>query len=218
MSRPPPLLISSSAPEVDTLPLIAHCILPNVSSRMVTSLPKLTTDESVLPLTLQKDASKAGNITTSVLSASPPPMEHRSALSSFEFTCTPLHADAFASALSDSCLNGHYPTLVHHIINGFLISLDMPSISENFIPPNHYKTAEEDEIIQTKLKSEVVLGHMSGPFTVEQAELFFSGPFRTAPLAIVPKPGVSLDHWHMVQNLSFRDRFGMSVWKKGWEL
>ena len=52
---------------------------------------------------------------------------------------------------------------------------------------------------------------MSGPFTVQQAEQFFGGPFQTAPLAIVPKLGAGPDHWHMVQNLSFRDEFGISV-------
>jgi hypothetical protein len=91
------------------------------------------------------------------------------------------------------------------------IGLNMPTVSQNFIPPNHYKTVEEDQIIQAKLTKEVNLGRMSGPFSIQQAERFFGGPFRTAPLAIVPKPGVGPDRWRMVQNLSFRDQFGMSV-------
>ena len=89
--------------------------------------------------------------------------------------------------------------------------MDMPTISVTFIPPNHYRTVEEDDIIQAKLDKEVALGRMSGPFTIQEAERFYGGPFRTAPLAIVPKPGDGPDQWRMVQNLSFRDEFGMSV-------
>ena len=52
---------------------------------------------------------------------------------------------------------------------------------------------------------------MSGPFTIQEAEHFYGGPFWTAPLAIVLKLGNGPDQWHMVQNLSFRDEFSMSV-------
>jgi hypothetical protein len=128
-----------------------------------------------------------------------------------DFSRSPLRAHVFASALENAHLTDQYPSLVHNIIHGFPIGLNMPHVSQNFLPQNHYKTVEEDQIIQAKLANEVNLGRMSGPFSVRQAESFFGGPFRTAPLAIVPKPGVGPDQWRMVQNLSFRDQFGMSV-------
>ena len=144
MSRPPPLLIASSVLEWDTLHFNAHFTQPNVGSEMVTLPQRLTIEESVLPSILQKDVSKAVNTTMFVPSVSHPLMEHRNAPTSFDFTLMPLQADAFATALSNSCLMHCYPSLIHHIVHGFLIGLNMPSVSENFILLNHYKTVEED--------------------------------------------------------------------------
>jgi hypothetical protein len=178
---------------------------------MALSSPKSTIGKFALHSIPQKDVTKDVSTTTSAPFVWPPPTVHKSAPLRSDYARTPLRAEAFASALQHAHLTHRYPSLVHDIIHGFPIGLHMPNVSQNFLPPNHYKTVEEDQIIQAKLTNEVTLGRMSGPFSVSQAEHFFGGPFRTAPLAIVPKPGLGPDPWRMVQNLSFRDHFGMSV-------
>jgi hypothetical protein len=204
-------LVAFSVPEGTILRRPAPFVPPSADTETVSSFPKPTIGRSVSTSILQKDATKVASTTTSALSASPPLTVLKNAPFVSSFAHTPLRAEAFASALDYAHLSDRYPSLVHNIIHGFPIGLDMPLVSQNFLPPNHYKTMEEDQIIQKKLSNEVILGRMSGPFSIRQAECFFGGPFRTAPLAIVPKPGVGPDQWRMVQNLSFRDQFGMSV-------
>jgi hypothetical protein len=146
MSSTPPLLVVSSVLEWDTLP---HPVLPthpSADTGMDLLFPKLTTVRSASLSTLQKDATKDVSITMSALSVLHPPTMLRNAPLS-EHAHTPLQANAFASALASNHLMIQYPDLVHNIIHGFPIGLDMPCISQNFLPPNHYKTSEEDGII-----------------------------------------------------------------------
>ena len=108
-------------------------------------------------------------------------------------------------------LLGRYPTLLSRITHGFPIALDLPPLTRTFTPPNHYKSQEDELIIQGKVDKEVAAGRMSGPFTTKQAHSFFGGHFRTCPLSLVPKPVPVGVAWRMVENFSFEDADGLSV-------
>lgn len=131
-----------------------------------------------------------------------------------ESVVTSLSAARFHYLLSQHHLLDLYPTLIQRITQGFPISLSLPTLSSSFLPPNHYRSTEDEAIIQEKVEAEVRAGRMSGPFTPGQAFEFFQGHFRTCPLALVPKAlpnGAPGKGWRMVENFSFEDGDRVSV-------
>ena len=62
------------------------------------------------------------------------------------------------------------------------------SLASTFIPPNHYTTKEDEEIIITKYAEEIKLGRISHGY--DQDELYsLIGHFWTAPLAVIDQGG-----------------------------
>ncbi|TFY75489.1 hypothetical protein EWM64_g8522, partial [Hericium alpestre] len=72
---------------------------------------------------------------------------------------------------------------------------------------------EHPEFIEEHIAEELATGHLSGPFSLSEAFLFFGGHFRTAPLGVVEKEPGS-EKWHMIRNLSAEDTYGNST--NGW--
>lgn len=65
--------------------------------------------------------------------------------------------------------------------------------------------------IDNYIAEEVLAGRMSGPYTMEEAYIFFGGHFRTAPLGLVEKAPAGSGKWRMVQNNSVLDNDGVST-------
>ncbi|TFY82967.1 hypothetical protein EWM64_g1051 [Hericium alpestre] len=119
---------------------------------------------------------------------------------------------AWESALKHAGLSSKYPTLVHNLIYGAPIG-NPPLLASTFIPPNMPNALEHPEFIEEHIAEELATGHLSGPFSLSEAFLFFGGHFCTAPLGVVEKePGSG--KWHMIRNLSAEDTYGNST--NGW--
>jgi hypothetical protein len=85
-----------------------------------------------------------------------------------------------------------------------------PPLTYTFIPENMPSALEHPLVIEAFLDEERVAGHVSGPYTIEEAFVFFGGHFCTAPMGLVEKePGSS--KWQMIHNLSAEDCFGTST-------
>ena len=69
------------------------------------------------------------------------------------------------------------------------------------------------EVISNEIAAELCAGHISGPFTVEEAHIIFDGHFHTSPLGLIEKvPGDR--KWRMIWHLSKMDAEGEST--NGW--
>jgi len=101
---------------------------------------------------------------------------------------------------------------VHDITYGSPIG-NPPHLSKCFLPHNLSSLNILPKIIEQELEVEVSAHHMSGPFTLEQASVFFGGPFCSSPVGLVEKvPGDS--QWRMIRHLSKQDDEGHS--SNGW--
>jgi hypothetical protein len=189
------------------------CQAPSVSCATVDSGSSHQASESVLTTTSPKAVSCPA-LDTRLISAPyalVPNTAPRSAPLSRESVVTSLSVANFKYLLEVHGLLTHYPTLLSRITHGFPIALNLPPLTHTFIPHNHYRSKEDEAIVQEKVDKEVAAGRISGPFTIKQAHAFFGGHFRTCPLSLVPKPvpvGIS---WRMVENFSFEDEDGRSV-------
>ena len=82
-----------------------------------------------------------------------------------------------------------------------------------FIPKNLPSATLLPEVISNEIAAELSAGHISGPFTLEEAHFIFDGHFRTSPLGLVKKvPGDG--KWQMIRHLSKMDAEGDST--NGW--
>jgi hypothetical protein len=119
---------------------------------------------------------------------------------------------AWTRALEECGLSQKYPFLVHDISFGSPIG-NPPPLTYTFIPENMPSALEHPLVIEAFLDEERAAGRVSGPYTIEEAFVFFGGHFRTAPMGLVEKePGSS--KWRMIRNLSAEDCFGTST--NGW--
>lgn len=70
----------------------------------------------------------------------------------------------------------------------------------HYIPDNHRSALDSPDIVNDHINKELSLNRYSGPFNVSQL-LTLIGPFRTAPLGVVPKP--NSDKSRIIQDLSY---------------
>jgi hypothetical protein len=90
-----------------------------------------------------------------------------------------------------------------HIIAGLQDGFDVgikEAPARTLIFDNHASSRLSPEFISTYLKNEESIGRYSQPFSPSQLENII-GPFRTAPIGLVPKSGSS--KFRMIQDLSF---------------
>ncbi|SJL16689.1 uncharacterized protein ARMOST_20218 [Armillaria ostoyae] len=133
--------------------------------------------------------------------------EHRHALETEgKRVVTPYHADAWQQTLKKCGLQETYPNLVHDILYGAPIGFP-PPLMQNFIPRNSSSAMENEAVIDQYLQEEIAAGRMYGGLSIEDAEIFFGGHFRTAPLAVIDEGS----KFHVVHNLSAKDGNGDST-------
>src|SRR5882724_10368840 len=95
---------------------------------------------------------------------------------------------AWGIALHEAGLLYCFPNLIFDLTYGAPIS-NHPPLTHIFIP-NNLKSAELHPLqMDGFLASEVAMGQIDGPFTIDQAHANFSGHCYTAPLGLVEEPG-----------------------------
>ena len=98
-------------------------------------------------------------------------------------TPSPYKPDGWKEALESCNITSLFPILVQDIVYGSPIG-NLPPITHTFIPDN---LPFNLGFIAQDIAAKVLAGRMSGPFTISQAHVIFSGHFRTSPLGLVPK-------------------------------
>lgn len=124
---------------------------------------------------------------------------HASARVSLLKIVTPLLADTWDRALTDCSLLDQFSDVPLGLCNGFKTGVSS-SLMTHFIPDNHKSALTSPQIVNEHISKELALNRYSGPFSVSQL-LTLIGPFRTAPLGVVPKP--NSDKSRIIQDLSF---------------
>ena len=122
---------------------------------------------------------------------------------------TPFCANTFESELRRHNLLHKYPSLPDNLRNGFRIG-SFPRLPFSITPQNHSSSFEHFDFISTYIHEQVTIGRMSGPFSREELEVLFDGPFISSPLSVVAKAGDPAK-LRLVQNCSFPAFDGFSV-------
>lgn len=112
---------------------------------------------------------------------------------------TPLSHDKWHQALNDCSLLNEFADVPIGLRVGFKTGVSS-SILSPIIPKNHNSALNAPQVVQQHIENELQLNRYSGPFSVPQL-LTLIGPFRTAPLGVVPKP--NSDKYRVIQDLSF---------------
>lgn len=112
---------------------------------------------------------------------------------------TPYQPEVWSRFLSAAGLIHKYA----HIPNGFHFGFmgSVPTIHHTYSPPNSPSLLTQHDTFATILDREYSTGRYIGPLSKTETETLI-GPFQTAPLAMVPKPGKP-GKFRLVQNLSF---------------
>ena len=76
--------------------------------------------------------------------------------------------------------------------------------------PNLCSAMLQPGLVTNYISDEVLLGHMSGPFTLEETHWIFRGHFHTVPVGLVEKDP-DKGTFHMIQHFSKIDKLGVSV-------
>ena len=112
---------------------------------------------------------------------------------------TPYVADEWERYLSEGCLTGKYPSLVHSLREGF--DLLFPQIAVTQAPKNRSTVIDLQTKFDTIVAAEIIKKRYTGPFTCAQLERLI-GPFQSSPFSIIEKPGKP-GRYRLVQNFSF---------------
>lgn len=122
---------------------------------------------------------------------------------------TPLLPDAWSHCLSSFNLSSSFPLLPSNIRHGFLIGFP-PPLLQTSIARNHGSVDLKPEVVDQYIVEELVAGRVSGPFTPDELEAVFGGPFKSSPLGLVEKAG-SPGEFRIIRDLSFAGDAGVSV-------
>lgn len=112
---------------------------------------------------------------------------------------TPLPHDRWYGALKGCSLLDKFRDIPIGLRFGFKTGVTSKLITQ-FIPDNHRSALDSPNIVNDHIQNELRLHRYSGPFDVSQL-LTLIGPFRTAPLGVVPKPNSNKSR--IIQDLSF---------------
>lgn len=118
---------------------------------------------------------------------------------------TRLKPEAWRDLLEQAGILDKYSHIPIGLLEGFLIGVELHDIDRTFIPPNHFRTEAEAEIIRAKFADEIALGRILqafDPIELEQA----IGHYRTAPMAVVmqKRARIVLDHSHPRNELALK--------------
>jgi len=122
---------------------------------------------------------------------------------------TPYIAKVFQKALKGALLTIRYPSLVNNLIHGSPIGVPTP-LTHTTVMPNLMSAKLQPDVVADYIAEEVLLGHMSGPFTHEETHLIFKGHFHTVPVGLVEKDPIK-GTFRMIQHFSKKDELGVSV-------
>lgn len=111
---------------------------------------------------------------------------------------TPYDPEAWYLALTKSNLIKHYPHIPQSLQFGFLGSI--PNITSTYTPPNNSSIIEHADAFASIFAREFETGRYLGPLSASDLESLI-GPFQTAPLSLIPKPGRP-SKFRLIQNLS----------------
>lgn len=112
---------------------------------------------------------------------------------------TPLAHDAWHRILVNCSLLTQFHDVPLGLRNGFKTGVSSSLIAP-YIPDNHKSALTSPLIVNDHIRKELDLKRYSGPFSVSQL-LTLIGPFRTAPLGVVPKPNSNKSR--IIQDLSY---------------
>lgn len=136
---------------------------------------------------------------THAQSAAAPPMPHDIALHDILTITTPLPWTAWQNALQQHNLLLSFPNVPTGLRYGFRTGVSS-AIANTFIPPNHASATQHSQFVTEHIANELRLHRYSGPYSPQEL-LRLIGPFKTAPLGVVPKPNSS--KFRLIQDLSF---------------
>jgi len=111
---------------------------------------------------------------------------------------TPYHPEEWRRALEGLDLINRYPHIPSCLETGF--SGGIPAITHTYTPPNHTSVNVYAEAFEKIVNNEFSKDNFIGPFSANELEAII-GPFQTAPLSIIPKPGKP-GKYRLIQNLS----------------
>ena len=112
---------------------------------------------------------------------------------------TPYIPSAWEQSLVEADLISKYPLIPSGLRRGFHTSLS--NLTQSYFPPNSLSIEEHRSIFNDIINKEISKGRYIGPLNRESLESLI-GPFQTALLSLVPKPGKP-GKFRLVQNLSF---------------
>lgn len=112
---------------------------------------------------------------------------------------TPLSSSSWSDALLKTGLSSEFPDIISGLQHGFKTGVSS-SITTTYIPPNHWSALDNPDAVSSHISKELALHRYSGPFSPSELESLI-GPFRCAPLGVVPKPNSS--KLRIIQDLSF---------------
>ena len=122
---------------------------------------------------------------------------------------TPYIPGAWKQALADAYLTSSFPNLVHNNTFGSPIG-NSPPLLHTFIPKSLVSATFLPDIIEKELLNETASGCMSGPFSIEEAQIIFNGHFWTYPVGLVEKV-LGDGNWQMIRHLLKTDHLGFST-------
>ncbi len=97
---------------------------------------------------------------------------------------TRLIHEAWSRLLEEAGVLEEFAEVTKGLCDGVLIGVEGFALSSTFIPPNHFKTEAETQIVTSKFADEIALGRISPGFQPDVLESLI-GPFRTTPMAVV---------------------------------
>ncbi|CDO77105.1 hypothetical protein BN946_scf184501.g10 [Trametes cinnabarina] len=123
---------------------------------------------------------------------------------------TTYRADEIEEELKAWGLWEKHATLTTRLRAGFHIG-DMRPLTTTFTPENHKGGKENITFIENYTREQVLLGHMTGPYSAQQVREILGSHFRSSPLSVVEKSSQEPGKLRLIQNCSFRDEDGVSV-------
>lgn len=123
------------------------------------------------------------NFYPNIIPRSPAPDASPEEVEVFERIITPYDPANFFIELSRHNLLDRYPLLVRNLTKGFHLGR-MPPILNTVIIPNHPSVAKHPEAVEEYIAEEKEAHRMSGPYTRQQLERIFGGPFVSAPFIV----------------------------------
>ncbi|KAF5376497.1 hypothetical protein D9615_008662 [Tricholomella constricta] len=101
----------------------------------------------------------------------------------FERIVTPYKVSAYDRLLTKHNLHSNYPLLIDNLTRGFPLGT-LPKLNKSIVIKNHPSVDLHPEAVADYLATEIGLGRMSGPFTLQDVERILRGPIYCSPFIV----------------------------------